>query len=184
MFKLATIDTVDDAPMWTRYRSLKLGRPVLHEQAYGATFEWIEFDGIYFHRSLEFGLQCFINNVIPPEFLQKEYNTVIAILNKFKEGSVSISDLAIKAPIDNTERRLHYLKMYESICIIGMPSFSISGWKCKIYTDCYSLGGDFIFDIEDCIKLSNIMPVICKKSIVDAKLFSTVNWSNVWLFDK
>lgn len=180
MFDLITVDT--SIPIWKMYRSYTLGKPVLIEQAYNATYPWIEVDGIYFHRSLECALSCFINKCNPPFFAEVEFNTVLYIIDKIKrEGSLYVSNYATIAPVNNDAKRIKMLQRYKDVCIVGDTGISIDGWHSTIYTDKFNLGGDHVLSTEECVMLSKRMPLVCKSDIITSTLFKNANWNNVWV---
>lgn len=180
MFELTSIDS--SIPIWKLYRSYTLGKPVLIEQAYNATYPWIEFNGIYFHRSLEFAIQCFINGCQPPLFLEKEYNTVLYAIERIKNDSaLYVSKYAMVAPINNNTKRIAMLQKFKNVCIIGNTGISISGWHASVYTDYFKLGGDYVLSTEECVLLSRKMPLVCKPEVITLPLFSNANWNNVWV---
>ena len=178
-----------DKSLWEFYRSNTLGSPVLKEQAYGAVYNWIEHDDIYFHRSLESALLFFKHEMTPPAFLQEDFQRVLEVYNGIKNDKLrSYGNLGTVKPENLDKFRFNLLRATSEICVFNWENFPISSFNNRIYTNVHSMGAEKIVDDVTCAKLSRVMPLMCKRNDVylmayDKEFMNNVNWNNVWVFN-
>lgn len=179
--------SVEREPFWKRYRSLTLGRPAVEVQAYSAVYPWIEFDGIYYHRSLETALRLMINKERIPEFLYKDADMINCIHVSIVHGEqLRYCNLGMKAPENSNYTRMLALKAHRQIAVLGNVPINCRHWNnTRIYTNQYNLGGDYVISEQECVALSQEMPLVCRlANIVDETYDMTgVDWNNVWVWE-
>lgn len=172
---------------WKRYRSLTLGKPVVEMQAYNAVYPWIEFDGVYYHRSLETALRLMINKERMPEFLYEDADMINCIHACIVHGEqLRYCNLGMKAPQNSNYTRILALKTHRQIAVLGNVPLSCKDWNnTEIYTNQYNLGGDYVVHEHKCIALSQEMPLVCAFTDILNETYDMtgVDWNNVWVWE-
>lgn len=186
MFNIMSSNKTED--LWLKYRSLTLGRPVVKEQAYNATYPWIEIDGIYYHRALEVVLSLMQSGLPIPECYKADEQLVLFIHNQIKTGDSLIPHkYGMIAPKDINSSREIILAQQQAVLIYGNVKTNCKSWKLPtIITNTYSVGGDTIVTEEKCIELSKKFIMLCRPEDVNEQKFKAlgVNWNNVWIWEK
>lgn len=172
---------------WKRYRSLTLGKPIVEVQAYNAVYPWIEFEGIYYHRSLETALRLMINKERIPEFLYEDVDMINRIHTSITHGDqLRYCGKGMKAPKNNDNTRILTLKAHRQIAVFGNVQLNCKDWKnTEIYTNQYNLGGDHVVSEHECILLSQNMPLICTSTDILSETYDMAGivWNNVWVWE-
>lgn len=185
MFEI--IKTRETVPIWRYYRSLTLGRPACEAQAYNAVYPWIVVEGIYYHRSFETIIELMLNNERIPEYLQDKADIIKYIQNSILiDGNLRCGNYGMKEPVDINAVRSTSIALESRVAILGSVSCSWNNWdNTFIYTNKYNLGGDVVVSEEECVRLSQDMPLICNYNDLASGVYnmSGVNWNNVWVWE-
>lgn len=172
--------------IWNHYRSLTLGRPVVKEQAYNAAYPWIEFDGVYYHRSLETVLTLLHNNIPIPEVYQEDLELVNYIrCAVYEHDRLLPTRYGMAKPKDTTLREL-ILSKQDELIIYGKVALPFKQWKKPwIYSNVFNIGADMVKTEQECVALTQSRIMVCSPSMIDESFFrkNNVNWNNVWVWE-
>lgn len=170
-----------DGTLWHNYRDKIKGRPANKMQAYHSCYPWIEFNGIWYHRSLEMVLTLLWFGESIPSFLEEQLQIVKQVNKSIETKNINFCRYGF-IPSDFEIERLIALKKYSAVGIAGI-NVPCESWSQTIYTDCYNLGGDVLLSTDKVLKKSNIIPVICSEKVAQSCTSSVVNFDNIWVWD-